>query len=203
MILNISETYKCILIHVPRTAGTSIKEALRLPGRGHLPWQYYYLVFPEQWDSYFKFTVVRNPYDRVVSAYTYAKMEKSYWHDNLKRITPHPDYELLSKTTFAECCGILRERRSLLRHEAWYPQHAWVAKKENGSHSLMVDLTLRHENLEDDFTVLCEKLGISTIRLPRVNPSNREKYRSYYTEETKNIIQEVYATDIELFKYEF
>ena len=203
MEINISDKYKCIFIHVPRAAGTSIKESLELPGRGHLPWQYYYLVYPEQWDSYIKFAVVRNPWDRVVSAYYYAKMGKSYWHDNLKQITPYPDYELLSMRTFAECCEILRDRRTLLKHEAWHPQHVWIAKKENSHTSLMVDFVLRHENLENDFQTLCEKLGIQNIHLSRINPSNHEKYRTCYTEETKKIIEEVYATDIELFKYEF
>lgn len=203
MAINISHTHKCIFIHIPRVAGTSIKEALSLPGRGHLPWQYYYLVHPEQWETYTKFAVVRNPWDRVVSAYSYARMEKSYWHDNLNRLAPHPDYELLSQKTFAECCEILRDERTLLKHEAWHPQHAWVAKKENGNHRLMVDLILRHESLEDDFAVFCERLGIKGIHLPRLNPSSRETYRFYYTEETKKIIEEIYATDIKLFNYEF
>lgn len=201
--INISDIYQCIFIHIPKAAGNSIKEALELPGRGHLPWQYFYLVYPEKWDSYTKFAVVRNPWDRVVSAYHYAIMDKNFWHDNLKQGDLHPDYELLSKKTFAECCEIIRDRRNLLRHEAWYPQHVWIAKKENGSNSLMVDLILRYENLENDFTVLCEKLGISNIHLPQVNPSNPEMYRTYYSDETRKIIEHVYATDIKLFKYEF
>jgi len=203
MSINISDKYRCIFIHIPRAAGTSIKEALELPGRGHLPWQYYYLVYPEQWGSYLKFTVVRNPYERVVSAYAYARMDKSYWHDNLGQETPHPDYELLSQKSFSECCEILRDNRELLKHEAWRQQHAWVAKKDNGSYALMVDLVLRHENLENDFRTLCEKLGVQDIQLPHINPSPREEYRSYYNEETKRIIEEAYAADIELFKYEF
>lgn len=201
--MNISDKYKCIFIHIPRAAGTSIKEALELQGRGHLPWQYYYLVYPDQWNSYTKFTVVRNPWDRVVSAYHYAKMEKSYWHDNLNRIAPHPDYELLSKRTFSECCEILKNRRNLLKHESWHPQHLWVAKTENGNNSLMVDFVLRYENLENDFKVLCEKLEIKNIYLPRVNPSNHGNYRICYTEETKEIIGNLYKKDTELFKYEF
>jgi len=203
MYLNISDRHKCIFIHIPRAAGTSIKEALELPGRGHLPWQYYYLVYPEQWDSYSKFTVVRNPWDRVVSAYNYAKMGKSYLDDNINPLAPHPDYELLSQKTFAECCEILKNRRILLKHEAWHPQYIWVVKTENGNNSLVVDFVLRHERLDNDFRVLCEKLQINNINLPRVNPSKHENYRACYTEETKKIIEELYSTDIRLFKYDF
>ena len=130
-------------------------------------------------------------------------MGKSYWHDNLKRVAPHPDYELLSKKTFTECCEILSDRRTLLKHEAWHPQHVWIAKKENSHTSLMVDFVLRYENLENDGQVLCEKLAIKNINLPRLNPSHHENYRTFYTEETRRIVEEVYATDIELFKYVF
>jgi chondroitin 4-sulfotransferase 11 len=201
--MNISDKYKCIFIHIPIVAGTGIKEALELPGRGHLPWQYYYVVYPEQWDLYIKFTVVRNPWDRVVSAYHYAKMDKNYWYDNLNRITPHPDYELLSKRTFAGYCEILKNRRNMLKHESWQPQYLWVAKTENGNNLLMVDFVLRYENLEDDFAVLCERLGVSNIDLPYINKSNHGHYRQYFTQETKEIIEELYSADIRLFKYEF
>jgi chondroitin 4-sulfotransferase 11 len=203
MSINISDKYKCIFIHIPRAAGTSIKEALELQGRGHLPWQYYYLVYPGQWNSYIKFSVVRNPWDRVVSAYNYAKMKKSYWHDNLNKITPHPDYELLHDKRFAECCEILKNKRNLLKHESWHPQHLWIVKTKDGNDSLMVDFILRYENLENDFYDLCKKLGISNINLPRVNPSNHNHYRQYYTQETKEIIEGLYSNDIRLFKYEF
>jgi hypothetical protein len=203
MYLNISDRFKCIFIHIPRTAGTSIKGALEMQGRGHPLWQYYYLVYPEQWDSYFKFTVVRNPWDRMVSAYHYAKMEKSYWHDNLNRISPHPDYELLSKKTFEETCAILKNRRTLLQHEVWHPQYLFVTKQENKIHSIAVDFVLRHENIEKDFKALCEKLQIKDIPLPCVNPSTHDNYRSYYTDETKGLIGKAYSTDIRLFEYEF
>jgi len=203
MEINISDRHKCIFIHIPRSAGTSIKEALELQGRGHLPWQYYYLVYPDKWDSYLKFAIVRNPWDRVVSAYNYAKMGKSYWHDNLNRFAPHPDYELLSKKTFTECCEILKNRRNVLKDKAWHPQHLWIAKTDNSTYPIMVDVILNYENLENDFQVLCEKFAITNINLPRLNLSNREECRTCYTEETKKIIEEVYATDIELFKYKF
>lgn len=202
MSINISDKYKCIFIHIPRAAGTSIKEALDLQGRGHLPWQYYYLVYPEQWISYYKFSIVRNPWDRVISAFNYTKMDKSYWHDNINQVTPHPDYELLKNKSFKEFCEMLKKNRNLLRHEAWHPQHKWIVK-QNNSNMLMVDCVLRFENLERDFSYLCQRLDIRNINLPRINPSNHEHYRQYYTDETKLVIEDVYEKDIELFKYKF
>lgn len=43
--MNISDKYRYIFLHIPKAAATSIKEALELPGSGHLPWQYYYMLF--------------------------------------------------------------------------------------------------------------------------------------------------------------
>jgi len=198
--INISDTYKCIFIHIPRTAGTSIKEVFKLPGRGHPTWQYFYREYPYKWNTYMKFAVVRNPWDRVVSAFTYAKMWKSYWHNT--RMGPHPDYHVLQDKTFTECCEILKNKRSLLKHEAWFPQYLWITEVQNKI-LIVVDQILRYEELESEFSVLCKKLDLADIRLPKVNQSAREDYRKYYTEETMKIIEDLYATDIGLFKYVF
>jgi len=201
--INISDRYKCIFIHVPRAAGTSIKEALELSGRGHLPWQYYYLVYPEQWQSYVKFSVVRNPWERALSTYCYAKMAKSYWSDNIKHINPHPDHELLRNKTFDECCEILLNNRNLLKHEAWHPQYVWIMKRENDNYTLMVDYLLRFENLQHDAMQLFEILKIKNIKLPRVNPSDHKHYHQYYNQATKDIVDTIYIEDIRLFNYVF
>lgn len=201
MVINISDTNRCIFIHIPRTAGTSIKEALDLPGRGHPTWQYFHDNYPDKWKAYTKFAVVRNPWDRVVSAFTYAKMWKSYWHNT--RMGPHPDYSVLHDKTFHECCEMLKDRRDLLKHEAWFPQYLWIAGVHNNSVFMVVDHILRYENLEDDFSLLCERLDWGDIRLPKVNQSAREDYRTYYSEDTMNIVRDLYATDIDLFKYVF
>jgi len=203
MSINISEQFRCVFIHTPRAAGTSIKEVLGLQGRGHLPWQYYCLVYPQEWNSFTKFTVVRNPWDRVVSSYTYARMKKSHWHDNVNQVNLHPDYAFLHDKTFSECCQVLKQRKNLLKHESWRPQYQWMAKQDNGTYRVMVDYVLRFENLENDFTELCERLGIRNLHLDRINKSDREQYRRYYSPETREIIADVYSKDIEMFNYDF
>jgi hypothetical protein len=199
--MNISDKYRCIFIHIPKTAGTSIKELLGMPGSGHPPWQFFYNNFPDKWHSYVKFTVVRNPWERTVSSYTYARMERSYWHDS--RTAPHPDYELLKSASFREFCDILLHKRELLKHESWHPQHFWIAGKSNNETVLMVPNILRCETLERDFSGLCRKLGISPVSLPRINVSDHRDYRNYYDDRTRDIIGRVYADEIRLLGYSF
>ena len=201
MEINISDKYKCIFIHIPRSAGSSIKEALSLPGRGHPTYQYYMKNFPSKWAFYTKFTVVRNPWDRIVSAYTYAKMWKSYWHNT--RMGPHPDYQLIHNKCFEKCCEILLNQRHLLRHEAWAPQYFWIMTKKNNDDLLVIDHILRYENLEDDFLKLCSAIGIKNLSLPIVNESIREKYTQYHTEKTKKIVETLFFKDIQMFNYTY
>jgi len=49
---------------------------------------------------------------------------------------------------------------------------------------------------------VANRLGC-TRKLDKINTSNRRDYRSYYDDETREIIRRVYAKDIELFGYVF
>lgn len=199
--INISGKHRCIFIHIPKNAGTSVKEALGLGTKVvHLPWHYYLVSHYAQWKSYLKFAVVRNPWDRIVSSYSFAKMERSYYH-NSKRL--HPDHMLLRDKTFAECCMMLRDAKHLLGNPSWGPQHPWISDTEEGEHVLMVDRILRYETLEGDFSELCGELGIKKRHLPRINISDRTDYCKFYNEETREIVRNFYAEDIRLFRYTF
>ena len=75
--LNINHDYKVVFYHIPKTAGTSIKNTLGMDS-GFVP---YFLSdgaknFDEVKDGYQKFSVVRNPYSRFISLYNYRKLRK-------------------------------------------------------------------------------------------------------------------------------
>jgi hypothetical protein len=199
--MNISHQYRCLFIHIPKCAGTSIKLALNLPGRGHPPWQYFARNFPKEWQTYSKFCVVRNPWDRVVSAFCYAKMKESYWHR--EHTDRHPDADVLRDASFADCCRMLETQRDKLKHESWHPQHAWIAGVDDGRAVCMVNHILRHETLSRDFTEYAKLIGYKGGELPVVNRSERSDYAAYYDDETREIIGRVYATDIQLLGYRF
>ncbi len=63
--------HKAIFIHIPKVAGTSIANALFGESVGHRPLRRHVAFCPELVEEYFKFTFVRNPYDRLFSAYNY------------------------------------------------------------------------------------------------------------------------------------
>ena len=90
--------YSCIFIHIPKTAGISVTQALfGNYADGHTTIKNYKKKFlPQTVEKYFKFTFVRNPYDRLYSAYNFLKKggmnaEDKQWADS--NISEYNDFE--------------------------------------------------------------------------------------------------------------
>ncbi|MBN86701.1 MAG: hypothetical protein CL885_04185, partial [Dehalococcoidia bacterium] len=71
----ISHKHRFIFVHIPKTAGTSVTACLRPYCETYLKHHHILDVLPENHDSYYKFCVARNPWDRCVSRYFYLKRE--------------------------------------------------------------------------------------------------------------------------------
>ncbi|MBD3328477.1 hypothetical protein GF340_04195 [Candidatus Peregrinibacteria bacterium] len=79
------------------------------------------------------------------------------------------------------------------------PQTDWITGHDG---NILVDVVYKLENISEDFNKVCNSLGIDTV-LPHVNKTDHKNYRSYYNQETKKIVADIYQTDIEMFNYQF
>lgn len=137
---------------------------------------------PAVFMALFKFAFVRNPWDRLVSRYSY-----------LLRNTAHPRH--------AFAAG-LKDFDAYLRWEIARGKMHQYPYLCGARGEWVVDFVGYYERLHEDFSRVCARLKVSA-ELPRANTSTHQDYRTYYTPATRDLVAKHFARDLELFGYEF
>lgn len=229
----LSHKYKCIFVHIPKVAGQSIEHVFldlhelswetRAPlllrpntnsaagprRLAHLKASEYVScghISQEKFDSYFKFSFVRNPWSRLVSVYNYL----GYF--NVMPFKQFLEVEIWPKEEW--------EARLLMM-----PQYDYLFN-DNGEQ--LVDYIGRFEELQQGFDHVCNEIGIAQTKLPFINKSGakpgiyksfrkfakrlspfhkdfsvRGGYKEYYDKESRQLVSKKYERDIDTFKYTF
>ncbi len=189
-----------IFLHIPKTAGTSIRETLLFYppyskimqyDQHHTTKQILYLIGKERWDNCFKFCFVRNPWDRLLSQHKYflrkgkLKREDTHFLDWGKRRI-----------------NIALERDPLKKQDRhFYPTSDWM--KNRKGELMDFDFIGRFENLEEDFEKLCQQLNWpATLKKMNVSPE-KTSYQDFYDNELKEMVGVFFKEDIERFSYVF
>jgi hypothetical protein len=204
----ISALHKFIFVAIPKTGTHSVRRALRehmgpadleqvglfvqrkfpIPdlaqiGHGHLTLdQVRPYLPPETFKACFKFAFVRNPFDRFVSYCAFVTREDGEFERDPQRVMR----EIVADPP--------------LDHVLFQPQQDFVTGS-NGD--LLTDYVGRVEQMQQSYDHICERIGIPSARLDRVNSSSRRDYRDYYDEPLIEGVAKLYARDLELFGYEF
>lgn len=193
---NYADQYKCIFIHIPKAAGTSVTQALFGPISRHVPYFEYEQANPRKFREYFKFTFVRNPWDRLLSAYIFLKkgglnqMDKAWAEANIAR------YD-----TFEQFVTQWVNEENIWSWVHFMPQHYFIC---DGELNLKMDFVGRFETLARDFPHVQQQLGLAATPLPHINQtSGRDSYLDHYSDQVIDIVARVYRDDIRLFSYDF
>ena len=204
----ISKKYRFIFIHIYKNAGSSITKALKPFAQSN--WQKkanrifkifgisYFDPRPhpthisaaelkskmskKRFESYFKFGIVRNPWDWEVSLYTYM----------LKK-PKHPGHEIVKS---------FRNFEEYLERKYTKPAKYQKSFLFSDQNEQLVDFIGRFEKLDNDFNKICAHLGF-TATLPRRNVSNTKPYQEYYNKRTIELVRKKLEPDIILFEYDF
>jgi hypothetical protein len=93
----------------------------------------------------------------------------------------------------------------IIQNPPWHriifqPQHRFVT---DTSGKLLSDYVGRVEEMQQSYDEIARRIGVPTIKLEKVNASERRDYRTYYTPELVDGVARLYARDLETFGYEF
>ena len=202
----ISHELKCIFIHIPRTAGSSIEKALVGDDwwqidktTKHLIASQAKKIYSEYWDDYFKFSFVRNPYSRMLSMATFSQMRRIYYGDSYPYFNGVVSGKYLNnyKNIFGSPVCIEYDHRFYKREEVENKKH-----KENCVYGNIIDEPIdyigRFETLEEDFKNICNILKLREKKLPKIGSNPHTHSLSL---DAKLIINEIYAEDFLEFNY--
>lgn len=176
-------------IHINKTAGSSIEKALGVPFEHAPAKEKQAELGVDEWRRRFTFSVVRNPWDKVVSHYAYRVKTNQHGMGD-------------GSVSFAQWVDLCFEQKDLYyrdRDLMFWSQTDWLCDDQG---QLLVDQVYRFENLAEAFKDLTERLHLTTT-LPHLKPSKRDDYGSYYDETSRAVVARHFGADIERFGYRF
>lgn len=189
-----------VFVHVPRTAGTSITSALYGRFIGHFGLADLLAAAPADVQALPRFTVVRNPWDRLVSAWSFARAGASASDHGPIRVHRASQYAAPAFASFERFVEEWLVPRAGERIDGIFrPQHSYLLAAGG---TMSFDHHGRFENLAETEAWLTEVRG-SPVSLGLQNTSQRSEYRGYYTPRLRDIAAQIYARDIELLNYDF
>ena len=184
-----------MFVHIPKCAGTSVRQSLFGRNGGHRPLEIFRTMVPrEMFDQSFKFTFVRNPWDRLVSAFFFLKKSELERNRRFARrnLSAYSDFDTFVRQWLT--------RKSIWRFTHFLPQYHFICIDKR----LGVDFVGFYENLAEDFAIVAKKINRPTVLREENRLGGRSTdYRQYYNDETRDIVAEVYAEDITLLGYSF
>lgn len=166
------------------------------------------------WESYRKFTIVRNPWDWFVSLHVH--WVRHIW-DEIKvpgvrglmrrrsstlyrRGRSFAQAQQLFRSDQLKECVELALRRNLYPRQLGDMERFYFLDGQR-----YADDYLRFENLQDDFDSLCQRLGLEQRALPRAKTELRkgDQYQHYYTTFSRQRIAEHCGRVLDEFGYSF
>jgi len=191
---------KCIFIHIPKTAGTSIEQFIRDNGNNnllfigvrnnrslqHLTANELKMMIPYIYKQYYKFSIVRNPYDKLLSEY--------YWNPSINIGYKNGKSK---KDFLKKVIEIVQNKKYFndIYNDHFIPQYNFLFFKNK----LLVNQLFKYEDLEWVSNFLKKKLKI-TRNFPYLNKNDINK--EGWNDDEKEIIYNLYKNDFLYFGYQ-
>ena len=195
----VNDKQKYVFIQIPKTGSSSVGFAFHKQLRCPEPFLHHQTLRQIEShnnidDSYFVFTFVRNPWDRLVSLWSDFTQERGRQYSGT--ITLEKDW-LTEFGTFHNFC--LEFPNSYLSDDVFTRPQVDFIESEN----IGVDFIGRYEELDAGFKQVCGHVMHPYEKLPHIRKTKHSNYRDYYNDESMGSVASFYKQDIDRFKYEF
>ncbi|MFK5969712.1 MAG: sulfotransferase family 2 domain-containing protein [Candidatus Marithrix sp.] len=212
----ISHKYKVIFIHIQRTGGNSIQKIFEqfdpdLVAKVHIKPNQNRLkhcfitdikdvIENDIFQDYLKFTIIRNPYDRIVSWYFKIK------HETIDEPLAQ-DAKMLGDKVMLEVNKHANNFDEFLalpdNHDLFNRFHINQLDYITKNNTVLVDKILSFENLASDFNDLANEIDFAGKLLHSNKSKRNSDYQNYYNDMTKNMIFQRFKKDFDYFGYKF
>ena len=205
----VSHTHRFIFFAVPRTGTHSTREVLR-PHLSADDWEQQFLtgqhlspiseianlghghitvkeiqrhIEHETFNAYYKFAVVRNPFDRFVSVCAFLNRDNPEFHEQPLTWMK----AALNRPRFLSRILVRPQIRQLL----------------DDNDKIAMDYVGRYESLDESTEKIFTDIGLPAQHLGQHNASEHADYQQYYDDELRRMVGELYAGDLKAFGYEY
>lgn len=210
----ITHDHKLIFIHVPKTGGRSICNLFN-QRFDHFTALYYCREYPEFFQEYKTFAIVRHPLDRMVSAYHYIKQHRRHPFEPIGHLGDSRVNHSMPMPSFQEWLSknILNFRGSFHRESPeggrgqdyelgsghWFSSQ--LRRVSGMTDEIIVDAIFK---FEDGFGLLEKWLGVG-LTIPHVNKSSHGPWHEYYPQSLLDQCRNFkpFAEDCSAFGYDF
>jgi hypothetical protein len=184
----------CVLIHIPKTGGTSIRKGI---------WGSHYDgpcfgEIPTDWLPLFKFAFVRHPLQRFVSAwkmFTEGAKGDPQW--SLPADARPLSLEEFFKIVIDESI-LYDERRSSLEEKI---RHHTIPQTHPFNCLHLADHVARYEAYDDEVRVICQRVGLQVDRVPRMHVTRPSHWSEVLSGPLLEQVCAYYRTDLEQLGY--
>ena len=180
----ISHSSKSIFVHIPKTGGSSVEEMFFLQGdkrygqgEKHLKARQVKRLHHKYWDDYLKFTIVRNPWDRIYSLW----------------------YNLVATNNTS--CGLRTFVDNYIESEVMAHSQLDYLQIDG---EIAAQIVYRFEELQEAFSDIIRRFNLDVETIPHAKKrEGKPSYKEFYDEATKDKVRHIYADDIKTWKYTF
>jgi hypothetical protein len=154
----------------------------------------------EQWETYFKFTFVRNPYDKAISSYEFIKQKQFDDRVNKEVLNEDCTFTNFYKNQFKY------NDNGFMHYHAYETQYT---NFKNNTSDIQIDYIAKYEKINEEIIHILKQIGIEdyTKHLHlidencRINASQKKNLTEYFTDDALKIINILFHDDFEKFGY--